>query len=137
MRQLRDFFLAMQRQWETGHKGQLPGFYPERRGHFFGLVCGGDVIEYSTRWTPNTTVLVAIANHFRVDFTSAYDEPGNGLYGEVSYRSGSLTEISLDNRDLGLYRFDVASGVYRFEDKEYLSDTEIKEILLLRKKLGQ
>lgn len=136
MRKLRGVFEVMAAHYIVEEKGQLPDFIQNDKGWFFDINCGGDVFDYMTRWEPNTEVLTAIANHFELDFSCTYDEPGCMLFGELNYKDGILTIVELDSADFDKYDFDEETETYVFEGKRYDDNADIKEIILQRKKEG-
>jgi hypothetical protein len=95
------------------------------------------VLCYETKWEPNTAVILEIAVRLEVSFLHSYEEWGNLIYGEPSYKKGILADTYLENEDFAQYSFDMESDTYTFEDKVYESNSEPLEILLERKKAIQ
>lgn len=75
------------------NKGQLPDFITVDEGHFFEIWTLGNVLNYETRWSPNTNILKEIADHFHLTFYHEFAEPMNGVYGKVHYADGVLAYI--------------------------------------------
>lgn len=112
----------------TEQCGQLPDFVnPKDGGYFFDIIWdeGDSIFSYQTKWSPNTKVLVQIAERFNVDFIHDYEEMGSLVYGRSIYEDGKLTEIDLDDEDFEKYQYDDETGIYHFEGEAYDSDAEI------------
>jgi hypothetical protein len=131
---LKVLFTAMAAKEKKEGKGQLPAFTEEGNGYLFEIRWEDGILYYETKWSPNTAVMVKIAEHFKVGFIHSYAEPGNGVFGEATYKDGSLTDVSLEWSDTDLYQFNEDTDLYTFEGSEYESGDEINEILLERKK---
>ena len=116
-------------------QGQLPEFIKEEDGYFFDLQVDDEVIYYETRWSPNTDRVREITDHFDIGFLHEYEEPGNCIFGEATYKDGVLTKVDLDIEDFNLYKYDEEKETYTFEGQTYDCSEEIQEILLERKKL--
>lgn len=136
MRKLRELFEVMAAHYIVDKKGQLPDFIFSDTGHFYDISCGGDVFEYLTMWNINADVLKQIADHYGLDFSCTYDEPGNCIFGELVYKGGVFTGIELDDADFSKYEYEEESETYLFEGQRYGKSADIKEILLQRKKEG-
>jgi hypothetical protein len=126
-------FKAMAAKEKKNRAGQLPPFAQGDRGYLFDIRWEDGMLYYETKWSPNTAVIVAIAEHFRMGFRYSYSEPGNGVFGEAAYRDGTLTDVALDWDDIASYEFDEDTDTYRFENQNYDNSEEILEILLVRK----
>ena len=116
--------------------GQLPEFISDKnRGYFFDILLedGGCIFNYQTRWSPNTEILLQIAEHYKVDFIYNYEEIGNQIYGVAVYSNNELSEIYLEEEDFEQYKYNEETDTYSFEEENYESDYEILEILLKRK----
>jgi hypothetical protein len=92
---LKILFEAMTSKEQKERKGQLPAFTDFDRGFLFNIRWQNGVLNYETKWTPNTEVLIAIANHFKVGFIYSYCESGMSIFGETTYKDGILTDIYL------------------------------------------
>lgn len=132
---VRLMFQQLAEKGQAEQKGQLPEFITEEDGYFFDLRVEDEVIYYETRWAPNTDRVREIADHFDVRFTHNYEESGNCIYGEATYKDGVLTKVDLDFEDFNLYEYDEEKDTYTFEGQSYECSEEIQEILLERKKL--
>lgn len=135
--ELETLFKAMAKKEKKEERGQLPPFAAGDRGFLFDIRWEEGILYYETKWSPNTAVITAIADHFKVGFTHSYAEPGNCVFGEASYRDGELTAVDLDFDDIAQYEYDEESNTYRFENQNYECSEEIQEILLERKKAIQ
>ncbi|MXN90808.1 hypothetical protein GR160_06175 [Flavobacterium sp. Sd200] len=138
LQQVQELFLAMQHNEETTGNGQLPDFVDTENRYFFSLYRHeGDfgIFEYETRWSPNTEVVMAIADRYGVAVRHQYEETGNCIYGETGYANGISIETDLDWEDFDRYEYNQEEGLYHFEGEAYESDCEILEILLERKVL--
>ena len=129
-------FIKMQLRENEENCGQLPEFISDKkRGYFFDILLedGDCIFNYQTRWSPNTEILLQIAEHYIVDFIYNYEEIGNQIYGVSVYSNNELTEICLEEEDFEQYSYNEETDTYFFEDENYESDYEILEILLKRK----
>ena len=129
-------FIKMQLRENEENCGQLPKFVSDKnRGYFFDILLedGDCIFNYQTRWSPNTEILLQIAERFKVDFIYNYGEIGNQIYGVTVYSNNELTEIYLEEEDFEQYDYHEETDTYSFEEENYESDYEILEILLKRK----
>ena len=136
LEQVRLEFVKMQICENKENCGQLPKFISDKnRGYFFDILLedGGCNFNYQTRWSPNTEILLQIAEYFKVDFIYNYEEIGNQIYGVAVYSNSELTEIYLEEEDFEQYKYNEETDTYSFEEENYESDYEILEILLKRK----
>ena len=81
-------FVKMQLRENEENYGQLPEFVSDKnRGYFFDILLedGDCIFNYQTRWSPNTEILLQIAEYFKVDFIHNYEEIGNQIYGVAVY----------------------------------------------------
>jgi hypothetical protein len=131
---LKVFFTAMAAKEKKEGKGQLPAFGNCEGGWLFETRWEEGILYYETKWSPNTEVIITIAEHFKVGFIHSYCEPGNCVYGEATYKEGTLTDVSLDWSDTDHYQYNEESELYEFEGQDYESSDEICELLLDRKK---
>lgn len=113
-------------------RGQLPDFINMDSGYFFSIRWEETTLQYETRWAPNTDILIAIADHFEVEFTHEFDEPMMMIFGKSEYRDKCISVTELDD-DRDKYDYDEENDNWIFEGQVYESDYEIKEILLERK----
>ena len=129
-------FVKMQLRENEENCGQLPKFVSDKnRGYFFDILLedGDCIFNYQTRWSPNTEILLQIAEYFKVDFIHNYEEIGNQIYGVAVYSNNELSEIYLEEEDFEQYKYNEETDTYSFEEENYESDYEILEILLKRK----
>ncbi|RWY47381.1 DUF1281 family ferredoxin-like fold protein [Mucilaginibacter gilvus] len=132
--QLTSLFQAMAKKEKKEERGQLPTFVKEERGHLFCIRWEDGILNYETKWAPNTNIIVQIADKFGVGFKLNYTEPGMEIFGESTYTDGCLEDICLDNDDTSRYEYNEDDSTYRFENQNYECSEEIQEILLERKK---
>ncbi len=85
-------FKQLERKEKAEDKGQLPDFVNADDGYFFEIWTLANILNYETRWSPNTDVLKQVADQFGVEFSYEYVEPMNGINGKIAYRSGVLTQ---------------------------------------------
>ena len=136
LEQVRLEFVKMQICENKENCGQLPKFISDKnRGYFFDILLedGDCIFNYQTRWSPNTEILLQIAEYFKVDFIYNYEEIGNQIYGIIFYLNNEVNEICLEEEDFEQYEYHEETDSYFFEDGNYESDYEILEILLKRK----
>ncbi|ALM50816.1 hypothetical protein AMR72_15180 [Flavobacterium psychrophilum] len=129
-------FEGMRQKEEQTGKGQLPDFIEREDGYFLDLYCEeGDIgiIQYETRWAPNTEILKIIADHHNIGFVLDYEELGNLVFGRTTYSQGELVDIYLEPEDFDTYELDFDTGIYHFEGQEYEYDCDILETLLERR----
>ena len=139
LEKLHNVFLEMEKQENITNEGQLPEFakFEERLGNnrWFFELCINDIgtYQYSTRWAPNTLNLVAIADHFNLEFESEYEESGNLIYGKAIYKNGILKELDLEETDLlqitWIEDTEEKDEYYLYQGEKYENDNEIKEII--------
>ena len=116
------------------NEGQLPSFIKEDTGYLFDIRWEGEILYYDTKWSPNIELIQEVADTYQVEFVYTYSEMGMGIYGEVQYRDGVLTDIYLESDDFAQYGYNEETDEYAFEGESYNTDDEILEILLERKK---
>ena len=136
LEQVRLEFIKMQLRENKESGGQLPEFISDKnKGYFFdvSLESGGCNFNYQTRWSPNTEILLLIAEYYKVDFIYYYEEIGTQIYGVTVYSNNELKEICLEEEDFEQYDYQEETDTYFFEEEKYESDYEILEILLKRK----
>jgi hypothetical protein len=90
LREVKKLFANLILLEKAENSGQLPEFIKEEEGYFFELWMIANVINYETRWSPNTDIIKQVADHFEVDFIHQYAEPMNGIHGKVYYTDGVL-----------------------------------------------
>ena len=132
--ELKTLFLTMAKKEQKERKGQLPPFVNDDTGYLFEIRWEEDVLYYETKWSPNTEVMVQVADKYHTGFEHSYSESGNGVFGETTYEDGILEDVFLDDDDYDLYGYDEETEIYFFENQAYESNEEIHDILLERKK---
>nr|WP_068890352.1 hypothetical protein [Pedobacter panaciterrae] len=130
------FFNALIVKERETNQGQLPDFSKEDGGYLFNIYFEEGLLQYQTKWAPNTRVVLEIGMHFKIDFCYQYEEYGMGIFGEAIYENGRLTVFELDNFDLEKFVYDEHTESYIFEGAHYQTVDEIVEIFLERKKLA-
>ena len=136
LEQVRLEFIKMQLRENKESGGQLPEFISDKKKGYFFDVSLENVsynFNYQTRWSPNTEILLLIAEYYKVDFIYYYEEIGNQIYGVTVYSNNELKEICLEEEDFEQYDYHEETDTYTFEEENYESDYEILEILLKRK----
>ena len=124
----------MAKKEQKERKGQLPPFVKDETGYLFEIRWEEDVLYYETKWSPNTEIMVRVADEYDTGFVHSYSEPGNGVFGETTYTDGVLEDIFLDDDDYEQYGYDEETETYFFENQAYESNEEIHDILFERKK---
>ncbi len=135
LKKLQRLFENLSKKERDEECGTAPDFIEADTGYFFCTRWEENVLYYETRWSPNTDVLVSIADCFKVDFIHEYEECGCLIFGIATYKDGLLTVVNLESEDFDLYDFDDENDNWVFEGQRFESDYEIKEILLGRKNL--
>ena len=92
-------FNKIQTQQETTGQWYLPQYVTAEFSHMQDIVVNDNAINYETRWAPNLQGLKQIADHFKLDFVSQYDEMSNCIFGEATYIKGTLLDVCLDRKD--------------------------------------
>lgn len=116
------------------NEGQLPFFVIDDDGYFFKIRINekeDEVIEihYETKWSPNLSVLIEIANHFNVDFEVSYNELACCVFGKATYIAGSPdAEINdLDFDDFYIFEGLKDKDGYLYNNKEWYDLFELLE----------
>lgn len=113
----------------------LPDYVTAERSYMFDISIDGDNIMFETRWVPNIEALQQIADHYKVGFTSEYEERGNMIFGRTTYENGRLTEVDLEPVDFKSYDYNEDEETFTYEGEIYAHEEEVLE-LLLKKKSG-
>lgn len=133
MEQIRLLFTKMAEKEKRTNWGQLPDFYNKDGGYLFEIDVQDSQITYLTKWSPNLSVLVAVADQFGVSFIYNYQELCMCIYGMAIYRNGVLHDIALEMADFGSFDFLQETQCYFFEERHYNDEEDILEIFLQRK----
>lgn len=131
--QIRLLFIEMAEKEILTDKGQLPSFYSADTGYLFEIDWQESQLTYTTRWSPNIAVMVAVAHQYGADFMYNYEELNMEIYGVAIYRNGVLKDIYLTSEDFGRYDYNEQNKSYVFEGENYMDAWDILEILLQRK----
>lgn len=115
------------------NRGQLYEMVNEKSGYLFEISYEDGILCYLTKWSPNTQVLISVADQLNLSYIHSYEEPGMMIYGRDTYHNGQLVQVMLDNEDFALYEYDEQTEQYEFEGESYPSDEEIIAVLFRRK----
>lgn len=96
---IRHLFAEIQQKQEADGRYHLPDFAVSE-GFMRDIVLEPQRISFTTRSSPNISLLAEIADHYDATFVSRYIEMGNGLYGEARYDFHTLTITDLDQEEL-------------------------------------
>lgn len=113
--------------------GQLYELVNEKSGYLFEISYEDGTLCYLTKWSPNTQVLISVADYLSLSYIHSYEESGMMIYGRDTYKDGELVQIMLDNDDFELYEFNQQTECYEFEGESYPNDEEILAVLFRRK----
>ena len=132
LEQIKADFIKMINRENEEYCGQLPGYISEKRGYFFDIIWedGDCIFNYQTKWSPNTDILIQIAERYNVEFIHDYEEMGNLIYGRNIYENENLTEIDIEDEDFRQYYYNDETETYHFRGETYDSDCGILETLL-------
>lgn len=72
----------------------------EESSYFFGASMEDNKLFYETRWVPNLQGVLALAQHFGLDYIHQYDDPPGLVYGEARYTNGVFEQIDLEGADM-------------------------------------
>ena len=97
--ELRQLFWEIERQQKLTRMYYLPDFVMDVTGYVEDISFNGQWINYESRWTPNLNLLVQLAERYKVEFISGFDEMTNGIYGEALYSNGRLQSVYRDAYD--------------------------------------
>lgn len=100
-------------------QGQLPPFTEALEGCLFEIHVKDDILNYQTKWEPNTEILVETADHFRTGFRHTYYESGMKIFGKAVYDQGMLTDIRLDVEDFPKFSHDMQEQAFMYEGLYY------------------
>jgi hypothetical protein len=81
---IHDLFAEIQQKQEADGRYHLPDFAASE-GFMRYIVIEPRRITFSTRTSPNISLLAEIADHYNATFVNRYMEMGDGLYGEAHY----------------------------------------------------
>ncbi|QKJ28359.1 hypothetical protein HQ865_00810 [Mucilaginibacter mali] len=96
---IRDLFTDIQQKQEVDGRYHLPDFAVSE-GFMRDIVLEPGCITFTTRSSPNISLLAEIADHYDAAFVNRYMEIGDGLYGEARYDFYMLTITDLDQEEL-------------------------------------
>ncbi|WP_316818440.1 hypothetical protein [Pedobacter nyackensis] len=133
MEKIRVLFLEMAEREILYFRGQLPQFCSNKHGYLFEIDWENDELFYLTKWSPNITVMIAVANHYGACFVYNYQELAMGIYGVAIYKGGTLWDVYLEPDDFTLFNYFEQADKYEFEGKHYTNEFEVLDILLQRK----
>jgi hypothetical protein len=96
---IRDLFAEIQQNQETDGRYHLPDFAVSD-GFMWDIVLEPKCILFTTRSSPNISLLAEIADHYDATFVNRYMEMGDGLYGEARYDYHTLSIVNLEQEEL-------------------------------------
>jgi hypothetical protein len=126
-------YLAKKEQQE-GH-GQTLDYFADDR-FLFSIVVEDGHISCETKWAPPIDTILNLSKRFDCRVELDYDEPGCLLFGKYIADKGEETAYFLTDKDFDLFEYDEDKNSYMFEEQEWESDSDIKELLLERKMNG-
>lgn len=134
LKQIRALFENLAAKEAREEQGQIPAFITQDDGFMFDIRWEDEQLFYTTKWSPNLDTMLSVANHYKVEYSHFYCEPGSLLYGEAIYENGNMRNIILTAGDFKSYRHDKENDRYIFEEAAYDDVYEIWEMLLERRK---
>ena len=99
LEKIRDLFAVIQQKQEADDRYHVPSFAVSE-GFMRDIVIEPKRITFTTRSSPNISLMAEIADYYHATFASRYMEMGNGLYGEARYDYHTLTVVDLDQEEL-------------------------------------
>ena len=117
-----------------GH-GQTLDYFDDDR-YLFSIVVEDGYITCETKWTPPINTILNLSERFDCKVELEYDEPGSLIFGKYIADKGEETAYFLTDEDFDLFEYDEEKNAYIFEEQEWESDSDIKELLLERKMNG-
>lgn len=117
-----------------GH-GQTLDYFGDDR-YLFSIVVEDSYITCETKWAPPINTILNLSERFDCRIELEYDEPGSYLFGKYIADKGEETAYFLTDEDFDLFEYDEEKNAYIFEEQEWESDSDIKELLLERKMNG-
>src|ERR1051325_5364243 len=85
LEKLQRLFKSLAKKEQKEECGQLPEFIKSDAGYLFYISWEHNILYYETRWSPNSDIIVAIADHYKVGFVHEYEECGNMIFGKAIY----------------------------------------------------
>lgn len=117
-----------------GH-GQTLDYFEDDR-YLFSIVVEDGYITCETKWAPPINTILNLSKRFDCRIELEYDEPSSLLFGKYIADKGEETAYFLTDEDFDLFEYDEEKDAYIFEEQEWESDSDIKELLLERKMNG-
>jgi hypothetical protein len=96
---IRDLFAEIQQKQEADGRYHLPDFAVSE-DFMRDIEIKPQRISFTTRFSPNVSLLAKIADHYSATFVKRYMEMGNGLYGEAGYDYHTLSFVNLDQEEV-------------------------------------
>jgi len=127
-------FKEIQDRQETTGQWYLPPYVTAESSHMLNIAIDQNTINYDTRWLPNLQGLIQIADHYKLDFVSYYNELADWVFGEATYTKGNLLDICLDPADFQTYRFDPGTRLFSYNGQTFENETPVFEAMLEEKK---
>ncbi|RFZ92942.1 hypothetical protein D0C36_16265 [Mucilaginibacter conchicola] len=105
-------------------------------GYFQDLYFCNGKFHFGTRWVPDFTTLIAVADLFKVGFIVEYSDPAMSLYGRGMYKDGTFVDVRLDIDDYKKIGYNQKEGTYQYQDRTY-RDLEKPALAVLKDKVSQ
>jgi hypothetical protein len=137
LQEVKKMFKEMEQKEQETKEGQKPSFVSEpKECYFFDIHTDEtETVSYTTRWSPNILDLVAIANHFKLNFVCNYEESGNQIFGKAVFTFGEVKPkfYDLDDTDFELYEYHQGTDIYTYNGEEYECESNILETIFEKK----
>ena len=132
LQNIRDLFTEIEYK-QQGGQYHLPSFITKNDGFMQDIVIDKHRITFETRWTPNSEILVAIADYYKAGFVSKFHEMSMGIYGEARYDGSQLVTVTLDREDFQAIRYDKQKNGYPFGDQVFEFEGDLLDYILEQK----
>lgn len=127
--------LSELRAQEEAHRdGVVPAGVDGGQGHMFAIDWSQDSASYETKGVPNPEAIRTLADRHGASFVLGYHEPGDQLYGEITYQGGAWTSIELDPSDFEAYDVDEDEELWTLDGETYDEEGDVLAALLDRKR---
>lgn len=130
---IRELFADIQQKQETDGRYHLPDFAISE-GFMRDIVIEPQRISFTTRSSPNISLLAEIADHYHATVVNRYMEMGNGLYGEARYDYHTLTIVNLEQEELrAAICFDKQKNGYPYGGQVFEYEGDLLDYMLDQK----
>jgi hypothetical protein len=127
---IRDLFAEIQQKQETDGRYHLPDFAVSE-GFMREIVLEPQRISFTTRSSPNISLLAEIADHYDATFVNRYMEMGDGLYGEARYDYHTLSIVNLEQEELrAAICYDPQRKGYPYGDQVFEYEGDLLDYML-------